>query len=75
MAVWQEKGTQRCLAVVRNSGGGTFSTLKGRRAKALPFQLKDVFSGTAEENVTHLVNWQHYVSSCRLDRAECDAKL
>lgn len=68
MAVWQEKGIQRCLAVVKNSGG-TFFSLKGGRAKALPFQLRDVFSGIAKWNVTHLVTWQRHESSCRLDRA------
>lgn len=71
MAVWQEKGTRRRLAAVKNSGGGSFCFLKGGRAKALPFQfLKNVFSALAEGNVTHLVAWQRNVSSRRLDGAD-----
>lgn len=75
MAVWQEKGTRRRLAAVKNSGGGSFCSLKGGRAKALPFQLKNVFSALAEGNVTHLVAWQRNVSGRRLHRADwsCDA--
>lgn len=61
MAVWWEKRTRRRLALVKNRGGGG--------------TFCD--SGIAKQNVTHLVTWQHNVSSCRLDGAEwrCDAKV
>lgn len=56
-------GSLRRLAVVKNSSGGTFYSLGGGRANALPFQLKDVFTGT----VTHPVTWERNVSSCRAE--------